>query len=131
MCYYIYGALCGDVNTNEYQIIKDKYEYKFHCGTKHNVKMSVQENSDSYRVTDWGCDCDSDLGKKDPNAEQVKVFEALFNDIKKLKGAEQIYLCKTWVGKRNKNEIKLKLDDVDIKSVLSELKVNCLYIFKV
>ncbi len=71
------------------------------------------------------------LVKKDSNAEQVKEFEALFNDIKKLKGAEYIYLCKTWVGKRNKNEIKLKLDDVDIKSVLSELKSNCLYIFEV
>ncbi len=64
MCYYIYGALYGDVDKDEYQIIKDKYEYKIHCGTKHSVKTSVQEVSDSYRVTDWCCDCDSDLGKK-------------------------------------------------------------------
>ncbi len=95
------------------------------------MKLSVQDNSDSYRVTNWCCDCNSDLGKKDSSAQQIKELEALFNDIKKVKGAGHIYLCKTWVGKRNKKEIKLKLDDIDIKSVLAELNENCLYTFEV
>ena len=131
MCYYLYGALHGDIDKDEYRMIEEKYEYKLRNGTKHNVKTCVEGTSDGYRVTDWCCDCDSALGKKDQNAAQVKDIEALFNDIKNIKGAKHIYLCKTWIGKRNKKEIKLRLDDIDIKSVLAELNENCMYIFEV
>lgn len=131
MCYYIYGALYGDIDNDEYQAIEDKYEYKIRSGTKHNVKVSVEKSCGDYRVTDWCCDCGSALGKKDPSDEQIKELEALFNDIKKIGGAKHIYLCKTWAGKRNKKEIKLRLDDIDIKSVLAEFDANCLYIFEI
>lgn len=131
MCYYIYGALYGDIDNDEYNAIECKYEYKIHCGTKHSVKTSVQEVSSSYRVTDWCCDCDSALGKKDINAEQVKEFETLFEELKKVNGAKHIYLCKTWNGKRNKTEIKLKLNDIDLKSVFANFKENCLYTFEI
>lgn len=131
MCYYIYGALYGDVDKDEYQALEHKYAYKLRCGTKHNVKLSVQENSDEYRVTNWCCDCDSSLGKKDPGADQIKELETLFLDIKCIKGAEYIYLCKTWSGRRNKQEITLKLADIDLKKVLAELHENYLYTFEI
>ena len=131
MCYFIYGALFGDVDKSEYQQIQEKYEYKFRTGTKHSVKIAVQENSDSYRVTNWCCDCDSALGQQDSGADQIRELCALFNEIKKIKGAKHIYLCKTWLGTRNKKEIKLKLDNIDLKGVLAELSPNCQYTFEV
>ena len=131
MCYYLYGSLYGEVDENEYKKIEGKYEYKIRNGTKHDVKLAVQDVSDEFRVTDWYCDCDSDIGKMDPEAEQVRQFEALFNDIKNVEGARHIYLCKTWAGKSNKKEIKMNLNDIDIKTVLAGLEKNCLYIFEV
>lgn len=131
MCYFIYGAVYGNVDQKEYQTIENKYEYKIHCGTKHDVKMSAQEVAADYRVTDWICDCESDLGKKDVTAQQVKEMAALFEEIKNVNGAKHIYLCKTWTGKRNKSEVKLKLNDIDVKSVLANFKENCLYTFEI
>ena len=131
VCYFVYGALYGDIDENAYKTIENKHEFKIHCGTKHSVKNSVLEVSDDYRITDWCCDCDFALGRKDINAEEIKKLEALFNEIKEIGGAKHIYLCKTWTGKRNKGEIKLRLDDIDIKSVLANFKENCLYTFEV
>lgn len=131
MCYYIYGAVYGDVEKEEYLKPEGKYCYKLRCGTKHDVKLSVQENSDAYRVTDWYCDCDSDLGRNDPAAAQVKALGALFRDIQNTKGAARIYLCRTWNGKRNKREIRMKLDQIDIETALAELQENCLYTFEI
>lgn len=91
--------------------------------------MSAQNIDEKYRVTDWCCDCDSDLGKEDINALTLKEYETLFNEIRNIKGASHIYLCKTWTGKRNKKEIALNLNEINIKNVLANLKSNCLYTF--
>ena len=131
MCYFIYGAVYGNVDQNEYKTIENKYDYKIHCGTKHDVKLAVQEVADTYRVTNCCCDCESDLGKKDVNAEEVTELAAIFEEIKKVDGVKHIYLCKTWAEKRNKSEVKLKLNNIDIKSVLANFKANCLYTFEI
>ena len=129
MCYFIHGALFGKVDEDAYQEIVNKYAYKIRCGTKHSVKMSVLETSQSYRVTKWCCDCDSALGKEDPDAEEIKELAALFRDIQEVEGAKHIYLCRTWAGCRNKRELKLKLDEIDIEHVLAQLDAGCLYTF--
>ena len=131
MCYYIYGALYGDIDKAEYKKIEDKYDCKIHSGTKHNVKMCVKGDSWDYRVTDGHCDCGSALGEKNPDAKGIMELEALFNDIKKVEGAKHIYLCKTWAGKINRREVKLKLSDIDVKTVLAEFDPNCLYTFEI
>lgn len=131
MCYYIYGALFGDVDENEYSAIENKYELKIRKGTKHSLKKSVQEVSEQYRVTNWCCDCDSALGGKDSETQEIKMYEAFLNDIKGLNGAKYIYLCKTWAGKTNKKEIQLKLNDINVGNTLAEFNENCLYTFEV
>lgn len=129
MCYILYGALHGNINADEYREIENKYEFKFRLGTKHNVKMSAKNTDDKFRVTDWCCDCDSDIGKEDVNAQTLKEYEILFNEIRNIKGAKHIYLSKTWTGKRNKREIELNLNEIDIKNVLANLESDCLYTF--
>lgn len=131
MCYYIYGALFGDIDLNNYQALENNYEMKIRLGTKHDVKMSVQHVDCDYRVTEGCCDCESDLGKGDIDAEEVKQCADLLNDIKNIKGAEYIYLCKTWAGKNNKKEKHMKLGEINIQEVLANFEENCLYIFEV
>ena len=131
MCYFIYGALYGDVYENEYKSIKDKYEFKIHTGTKHDVKTSVKGENIDFRVTDWCCDCDSDLGKGDTNSEFIKQYVELFNDIKNVNGAKHIYLCKTWTGKTNKTEVNLKLNEINLEETLANFRKNCLYVFEI
>ncbi len=132
MCYFIYGALFGDIDTNEYENIKVKYNnLHFPLGTKHDLKMCVQEASMPFRVNDGICDCDTELGKGNPASEEIKPYCALFEDIKSLKGAKHIYLCKTWTGKRNKTEVKLKLNEINISETLADIKENCLYTFEI
>jgi len=129
VCYYIYGALSG--NLNDYETVANNYEIKLPVGTKHDVKMAVKQVDFNYRVTNGCCDCESELGKGDAEAEEVKRFERLINDMKSIKGAEHIYLCRTWNGKTNKNEKRLKLDDINIRNVLADFEENCLYVFEI
>ena len=126
MCYYIYCALFGNIDPDEYKSIKDNYEIKFRIGTKHDLKMCVQNEDLPFRVNDGICDCDTELGKGNPASEEIKPYCALFEDIKSLKGAKHIYLCKTWTGKRNKTEVKLKLNEINISETLADIKENCL-----
>ena len=131
MCYILYGALYSDIDQNVYSKIADKYEFKFRLGTKHDVKMSVKNQSDQYNVTGWGCDCDSALGMNEINNEELDQYEALFNEIMNLDTDSHIYLCKTWTGKQNKKEIKLKMDEINLRETLATLEVNCLYTFEI
>ena len=131
MCYYVYGALYGKIDKSEYKAIEDKYEFKIHPGTKHDVKMSLLNELNDYRVTDWMCDCDSPLGDGDPKSKYIQIYADLFEEIKKIKGAKHIYLCRSWTGTRNKHETKLKLDEIDIKETLANLERNNLYVFEI
>lgn len=131
MCYYIYGALFGNIDLNDYKALENNYEIKLRVGTKHDVKMAVQQVDCGYRVTEGCCDCESDLGRGNMEAEEVKQFEKMLNDMKTIKGAECIYLCKTWAGKSNKKEKCLKLNDINIRDALANFEENCLYIFEI
>ena len=131
MCYYLYGSLYGGVSELDYRMVQDKYCYKIPLGTKHDVKNAVKAASeyvqDEYRITDWMCDCDSPVGKHDPNAPMIIQLSSLITDLSALSGAKQIIMCKTWTGKQNKKEIKQKLEDTDLPTFLADLQENTLY----
>ena len=131
MCYYLYGSLYGKVSEVEYRETKDKYSYKIALGTKHDVKNAVKAAAefvqDDYRITDWICDCDSPVGQHDPNDPMIVELSALISELSCLSGAKQINICKTWTGKLNKREIKLKLEDIDLHTFLADMQENCLY----
>ena len=54
----------------------------------------------------------------------------LIKDLAALSGAKHFNICKTWTGKQNKKEIKLKLRDTDLPSFLADLQENTLYILE-
>ena len=131
MCYFLYGALWGDVSESEYVEIKNKYGLKISLGTKHDVKNAVKAAAefvrDDYRVTDWVCDCNSPIGGHDPKDPTVIEFSNLITELSALPGAKQINICLTWTGKQNKKEIKLELRETDLPTFLADLKGNTLY----
>ena len=131
MCYFLYGSLHGDVSESEYVDVKNKYGLKISPGTKHDVKNAVKAAAEfvqeDYRITDWICDCDSPVGKHDPTDSTIIELSNLIQDLAALSGAKQINICKTWTGKQNKKEIKLKLSDTDLPTFLADLKENTLY----
>ena len=131
MCYFLYGALWGDISESEYIDVKNKYGLKISLGTKHDVKSAVKAAAefvrDNFRVTDWICDCDSPVGKHDPTDPMIIELSNLITELSALPGAKQINICKTWTGKQNKKEIKLKLSDIDLPTFLADFKENTLY----
>ena len=127
MCFFLYAALYGDVSGTDYQAVQDKYVYQILLGTKHDVKMAVKAGARGFRLTDWQCDFDSPVGRHNPNDPIIAELCSLITELLALPGAEQAYLCKTWIGKQNKKEIKQKLADADLAMLLADLKENCLY----
>lgn len=131
MCYYLYGALNGNVTEADYASIAKKYDYKISIGTKHDVKNAVkaaaEEVLDDFRITDWICDCDSPVGKHDPNDPMIRQLGNLMRDLSGISGAKQIILCKTWTGKQNKKEIQVHLKEIDPAAFLADVQENCLY----
>ena len=131
MCYFLYGSLYGDVPESEYVDVKNKYGLKISLGTKHDVKKAVKAAAefvqDDYRITDWICDCDSPVGKHDPSDPIIIELSNLISDLSVLPGAKQINICKTWTGKQNKKEIKVKLNETDLPTFLADLKENTFY----
>jgi len=131
MCYYLYGSLYGDIPKEEYNEIQKKYQYRISPGTKHDVKKAVLGTDgyveDDFRITDRMCDCDSPVGRGDPDDEMIAELRDLIVELSKLPGAKQINICKTWIGRRNKREIRVKLQDLDIASFLADLPTDHFY----
>ena len=127
MCYYLYGATDKSISRDDYETALQKSPYKFCIGTKHDVKMCVLNVSDEFRVTDWMCDCNFPVGRKNESAEPLIELASLINDLKNAKDSKCIYISKTWAGKRNKIERTIHINDVDIVSFLATMQLNCLY----
>ena len=135
MCYFLYASLYGKVSEADYNIVQSKYEYKISLGTKHDVKLAVMNSTeyveDDYRITDWVCDCDSPVGKRDVEDPMITELSNLIIELSELSGVKQINICKTWIGRRNKKEISLNLKDTDIPEFLANLEPNKLYSLEV
>lgn len=127
MCYILYGATDKAIDPTDYEAAVRKSAYKFSIGTKHDVKMCIVNDSYEYRVTDWVCDCDFPVGKKDEGAKQLIELAELINNLKNAKNSKCIYISKTWVGGRNKTEKSINLNEVDIVPFLANMDLDCLY----
>lgn len=127
MCYILYGAVNKEIDLEDYREIEQASPYSFRPGTKHDVKMAILRDDASFRVTDWVCDCEFPIGSKNPEAMELKELERLFHSFQKAKGARNIYLSKTWAGKRNKTEESVRLADIDVPSFLAEAVLDRLY----
>ena len=127
MCYILYGATDKAIDQDDYKAALKKSHYKFCIGTKHDIKMCIVNDSYEYRVSDWVCDCEFPVGKKDVSAKPLIELAELINDLKNAKNSKYIYISKTWAGRKNKTEKNININEVDIVPFLANMDLDCLY----
>ena len=127
MCYILYGATDKAIDQDDYKAALKKSHYKFCIGTKHDIKMCIVNDSYEYRVSDWVCDCEFPVGKKDVSAEPLIELAMLINELKNARNSKCIYISKTWAGRKNKTEKNIHINDIDIVSFLANMDLDCLY----
>ena len=127
MCYILYGAMDRVADDCEYAQVSANYAYRFRLGSKHDIKMCVANQGEDFRVTDWVCDCEFPVGEKNETAEELQELASLIRSLRSVKEANCLYLCKTWTGKRNKQEHSVQIDEIDLPAFLANMERNCLY----
>ena len=128
MCYYLYGSINKEVNREDYEnVLKKGYSFHFNIGSRHDVKMSVLNCESDYMISDSVCDCETAVGRKDPNNPELKELKDLLLDLRSVRDVQCVYLSKNWTGKINKKEKTVRIDDIDILEFLANVEDNCLY----
>lgn len=127
MCYYLYGAVNKGVDRSDWEEVTSGKNYCFNIGTKHDVKMSVQDVALDYRITSGMCDCETALGLGEKDHEEIAELASLLEEMRLIRDVECVYLCKTWQGKRNKKEETYHIEDIDLPAFLADMEENCLY----
>ncbi len=127
MCWYLYGAVNGQVDEDALAAVNAHHECHIIRGTRHDLKMAILSDGWDYRLTNSFCDCDSDVGRHDPNAPLVKDLSALLTDVCTLSGADTVSFSHTWINTRNKHEKTMKLSDVDWPQLRADLEPSTLY----
>lgn len=127
MCYFLYGAVNGGINVEQYNKVIQDSKYHFNIGNKQDVNTSVEKCNAMYRITSDCCDCNTPLGQKSENNNALKDFDKLLNKLKSVRGIKHIYLSKNWVYETNEKEETVHIDDIDSLHYLANIEENCLY----
>ena len=129
MCYFLYGAINKEANEKDLAEVSEGNFYHFNIGTKHDVKTSVLECSNGFRLTSGMCDCDTPIGAgaEHRDHEEIRELSSLLEDMRLVRGVKCVYISKNWAGKINKREETYHIDDIDIPDFLAEMKENYLY----
>ncbi len=127
MCYFLYGAINGGINTDDYDSIIKNSTYHFNTGNHKNVNACVENHGNNYRITRNYCDCDTPIGNAHKNKTELKEFADLLIELKHVRGIKHIMFSKNWYGDINKEQQTLHVDDIDVLDFLANVKDNCLY----
>ena len=127
MCWYIYGALHGDVGAEALNAVNSRHDCRMARGTRHALKMALLSDAWDYRVTRCYCDCESEIGEHDHDAAQVTDMAALIEECCALDGAKTLSFCLNLENERNKREQTLKFSEVDLRQWLADLEPSTLY----
>ena len=127
VCWFLHGALQGRVDESALNGLNGRYGLRIAPGTKHDLKMALVSENWDFRITDDCCDCDSKIGRGDPEAPEVSALAGLIAEACALPGAVTLSFCKTWAGERNKRERAVKLSEADLPRLLADLEPNTLY----
>jgi hypothetical protein len=126
MCYFAYSAVNPEVNPQDLEKLTRESPYYFRPGTRHDIKMAVAEESEEFRLTNWCCDCDFPLCEGNAQAPEVLELAAQLEKLRMVRGIKCVYLCKTWIGDRNKKEVTVHIEDVDLPEFLAGMGTETL-----
>ena len=127
MCYFLYEAINSGINDDDYKKAINGTEYHFNTGSVEDINNCVAGCGESYRITFNHCDCDTAIGQKQTNKKQLKEFEALLLDLKKVRGIKYVFISKNWWKEANNKQETVHIDDIDILYFLANMEDNCLY----
>ncbi len=127
MCYYLHGAVNRDIHPRDYERIATDACYTFLPGTKHDIKAALANDLNTFRVTNWHCDCDFPAGNKNPSAPELRALAETMASFRSARDIKCIYLCRAWIGTRSYKELTFHIDDVSLPDFLAEMEANCLY----
>lgn len=128
MCYFLYGAVNDGISIEQYNKVIQNSKYHFNIGNNQDVNSSI--GSSEYRITSCYCDCNTPIGEKlenNQNLDDLKDFEKLLNKLRSVRGIKHIYLSKNWCLEANVKEETVHIDDIDPLSYLANIEENCLY----
>ena len=127
MCYFIHGALLGEVKDDALNRINSRYAMHISKGTKHELKEALQNEDLRFRITDGICDCKSEIGGHDPASAEVAELASLITEVAVLPEAKRLSFCKAWAGNRCKKELTFRLSEAALPHLLAELEADTLY----
>lgn len=128
MCWFIHGAVFGNINAGALKTINAAHECQILQGTKRDVKNAVLYDESEYCITNHCCDCDTDIGNHNPKAAQVIDLADLIAEVGKLQGAEYIYICRTWVNELYENEKAVDISEINLKKFFADFESNTMYV---
>ncbi len=127
MCYFLYGAINGGINKEDYEKITKDTEYHFSIGNVNSVNECVENCGNSYRITFNYCDCDTAIGQKHTDKKQIKELESLLLNLQDVRGIKYVLISKNWAKETNNKQETVHIQDVDILHFLANMEDNCLY----
>lgn len=127
MCYFLYGAVNGGLNEDDYNKVIEKSNYHFNFGNIKHVNACVENGQFDYRITLDHCDCDTPIGSKHTNKKGLKEFEEVLLNLKNVQGIKYVLFSKNWWGETNSKQEIVHIHDIDIPFFLAHAEENCLY----
>lgn len=127
MCYFLYGAINGEINTDDYEKTIRDTEYHFNFGNIKSVNECVASCDSSYRITLNHCDCNTAIGQKHTKKKELEELKDLLLDLQKVRGIKYVLLSKNWWEETNNKQETVHIQDIDILYFLANIEDNCLY----
>lgn len=128
MCYFLYGTIDGDVNTNLFNNLNNKKYFRFKLGTYTDLITSIKMETDIYRLTTGMCDCDTHIGSNRTSSKEINEYSEFIQSLNELKNIKNLYICKKWYNEEIEENIELHIDDIeDLNAFFANMKPNILY----
>lgn len=127
MCYFLYGAINGGVNADDYEKTIKNTEYHFNFGNIKSVNNCVASCGDSYRITFNYCDCDTAIGQKHTNKKELAELKELLLNLQNVRGIKYVLISKNWWEETNNRQETVHIQDIDLLYFLANMEDNCLY----
>ena len=127
MCYYLYGAINRGADADDYDKIIKSSKFHFNSGNEDDVNSCVEKCEDTYRITYNHCDCNSAVGSKHTNKNEICELTDILLSLKAVRGIKYVLLSKNWYDETNTKQETVHINDIDIPHFLANAEDNCLY----
>lgn len=130
MCYFLFGAVNSEVNSNELNKINSLYDFCFKKAELTELIKDINSNTDNFRITKNMCDCESKIGGGKTKSNELDDYSNFIMDLSELKNIKNIFIGKVWANTivENNNVVITHLSDIkNLNEFLANLQPNTIY----